>query len=277
MAQGATMSAVMKQPDQPPAVSEAVLVEVLNGSLYPGAAHNSVVMVLAYCKAAQLDPMLKPVHIVPIYQKGKGMVDVVMPGIGLYRIQAARTGQYAGISEPEYGPPVAAKLSGVDVTYPEWCRVTVKRQMSNGLVAEYTANERWLENYATASKDTSAPNAMWKRRAYAQLAKCAEAQALRKAFPEVGSAPTADEMEGKIFHEGVRDISPQKHEPNEPVSLPSYEDAKFESMIPKWQEGVDAGKATSASLIAFLESKYTLTGAQIERLNQMTPIEGASE
>lgn len=271
------MSAVMKQPDQPPAVSEAVLVEVLNGSLYPGAAHNSVVMVLAYCKAAQLDPMLKPVHIVPIYQKGKGMVDVVMPGIGLYRIQAARTGQYAGISEPEYGPPVTAKLSGVDVTYPEWCRVTVKRQMSNGLVAEYTANERWLENYATASKDTSAPNAMWKRRAYAQLAKCAEAQALRKAFPEVGSAPTADEMEGKIFDEGVRDISPQKHEPTEPVSLSSYEDAKFESMIPKWQEGVDAGKATSASLIAFLESKYTLTGAQIERLNQMTPIEGASE
>lgn len=120
-------------------------------------------------KAAHLDPMLKPVHIVPIYQKGRGMVDTVMPGIGLYRIQAARTGQYAGISDPEYGPTVTSTLAGVEITYPEWCRVTVKRQMASGHVAEFTASERWLENYATSGRDTIAPNAMWKRRAFAQL------------------------------------------------------------------------------------------------------------
>ena len=271
------MSAVMKQVDQAPAMSESALVEVLSSSLYPGAAHNSVVMVLAYCKAAQLDPMLKPVHIVPIWNKAAGrMVDTVMPGVGLYRIQAARTGQYAGISEPVYGPEITMKLSGLEVTFPEWCRVTVKRQMGNGLVAEFTANERWLENYATAKKDTQAPNAMWLKRAYAQLAKCAEAQALRKAFPEVGSAPTADEMEGKAFEEAPRDVTPHPPAAKETEANPIYPDEKFETMLPTWQAGIDQGKTNSETLIAFLQSRYTLSEAQIDRINRMTPIDGES-
>ena len=268
------MSAVMKQADHLPAISEDALVEVLSGSLYPGAAHNSVVMVLAYCKAAQLDPMLKPVHIVPIYQKGRGMVDTVMPGIGLYRIQAARTGQYAGISDPEYGPSITAKLGAVEVTYPEWCRVTVKRQMSNGLVAEFTANERWLENYATAAKDTIAPNSMWKRRAFAQLAKCAEAQALRKAFPEVGSAPTADEMEGKSFEEPAKDISPTRQTQQEPDAKPDYPDELLAANIEKWQPLIDAGRTSPEHIIANVSSKYTLRDDQIETIHNLKAIDG---
>ncbi|SEE39918.1 phage recombination protein Bet [Pseudomonas coleopterorum] len=271
------MSALIKQAEHMPAMSEDALVEVLSGSLYPGAARNSVVMVLAYCKAAQLDPMLKPVHIVPIWSKAAGkMVDTVMPGVGLYRIQAARTGQYAGISEPEYGPPVSLKLGNVDVTFPEWCRVTVKRQMSNGLVAEYTANERWLENYATASRDSAAPNAMWKKRSYAQLAKCAEAQALRKAFPEVGSVPTADEMEGKVFEEGPREVASQR-QPEQPIEaepLETYPDAKLQENLPKWRAAVEAGRSSPEHLIATVSSKYTLTQEQTDTINQLKPIEG---
>jgi hypothetical protein len=52
-------------------------------------------MALDYCRARQLDPLLKPVHLVPMSVKdsrtGKSeWRDVVMPGIGLYRIQADR-------------------------------------------------------------------------------------------------------------------------------------------------------------------------------------------
>lgn len=43
--------------------------------------------------------------------------DVVMPGIGLYRIQAYRSGDYAGANEPEFGPDVTQTLSGVEVTF----------------------------------------------------------------------------------------------------------------------------------------------------------------
>lgn len=183
------------------AMNEGELIEVLRNSLYPGAADGSIKLVIGYCRASQLDPMQKPVHIVPIWDsKAKQKRDVVMPGIGLYRTQAARSGQYAGVTEPDFGEDVSESLGGFKITYPKWCRVTVRRLMPNGQVVDFTAKELWKENYATARNDTDEPNAMWKRRPYAQLAKCAEAQALRKAFPEFGAQPTADEMEGQEFH-----------------------------------------------------------------------------
>lgn len=40
-------------------------------------------------------------------------------------------------------------------------------------------------------------NAMWKKRPYGQIEKCAEAMALRRAFPEVGDATTSDELAGR--------------------------------------------------------------------------------
>ena len=188
----------------------------LKNSLYTGARDESIKMVLDYCKAAKLDPMQKPVHIVPMSVKNAltgryEYKDVVMPGVGLYRIQAARSNQYAGVSEPEFGEDVTCNLGGVEITYPKWCRVTVKKIVNNTIV-EFTAKEYWLENYAT-KKDELAPNTMWKKRPYGQIAKCAEAQALRKAFPEIISQhPTAEEMEGKDINDleiEVKNITPK--------------------------------------------------------------------
>ena len=186
-------------------MAESELISVLESSLYPGAKLESIKLVIGYCRAQNLDPMQKPVHVVPMSVKqGNDYVwrDVVMPGIGLYRTQAARSGVYAGISEPEFGPDVTETLGGVEITYPQWCKMTAYRLMPNGQMASFSATERWKENYATKKKDTIAPNAMWQRRPYAQIAKCAEAQALRKAFPEIGAQPTAEEMEGKSFDDG---------------------------------------------------------------------------
>ena len=144
------------------AMTEDQQIRVLQTSLYPGASDASVRMVLSYCKAAHLDPMQKPVHIVPMWDgKAKQMRDVVMPGIGLYRTQAARSGEYAGVTEPEFGDDVTESVGGVQITYPKWCRVTVRRLLPNGAVVDFTAKELWKENYATKGKDSAAPNAMW--------------------------------------------------------------------------------------------------------------------
>jgi phage recombination protein Bet len=200
------------------AVSEEEAIRVLGASMYPGAKIESIKMVLGYCKAARLDPMRKPVHIVPMSVKvpkksGSGFDyewrDVIMPGIDLYRTKATETGQYLGMSEPEFGPTLTVKLGSATVKVPEWCRVTVIRNVK-GHRAEFTAREFWMENYATAGRDSMAPNAMWARRPFAQLAKCAEAQALRRAFPDtIGGEATAEEMEGKVIDASALSDGPQ--------------------------------------------------------------------
>lgn len=250
------------------AMEEKELIEVLRNSLYPGAQDNSIKMVISYCKASNLDPMQKPVHIVPIYDsKAKGMRDVVMPGIGLYRSQASRSGEYAGVSEPEFGEDVTETFAeekgyegktrkAITLTYPKWCRVTVKRLLPNGVIVEFTAKELWKENYATAGKDSQQPNAMWSRRPYAQLAKCSEAQALRKAFPEFGAQPTADEMEGKeidITNEAqVVGGSGQQKQPPAPEYLPNDD---FAIIKDKYKGTVASGKKSASDLVAWIEAK----------------------
>jgi len=268
------MNAITKQESTSLQLNEGELIEVLATSLYPGASVSSIKMVLSYCKASGLDPMQKPVHIVPMWDgKTKMMRDVIMPGIGLYRTQAARTG-CVGITEPDYGPDVTETIGGANVTYPQWCRVTVKRRLQGGDVAEFTAKEFWKENYAVrgGQEKSIAPNAMWSKRPYGQIAKCAEAQALRKAFPEIGSEPTADEMAGKTLHDDdvvidgdTGEITGRKPEVKMPVRKPV--DATDATTKPAVSETAQADKAATKQAttnepattgeIAYLTKKIT--------------------
>lgn len=254
------------------AMSEPELLQVLGSSLYPGASEASIRMVLGYCKATGLDPMQKPAHIVPMWDsKAKCMRDVVMPGVGLYRIQASRTGEHAGTDEPVFGPMVELVVGDFKMLHPEWCKVTVYR-LKDGMKCAYSAIEFWTENYATASKDTLVPNTMWKKRARGQLAKCAEAQALRKAFPEVGSAPAAEEMEGKLMGDEYIDNATgeiaQQHQ-HEQRSAADDKPAYTDDMVKGWAEKIMAGKVTAANAIARVKTKYTLTEAQEAAIKAM--------
>ena len=252
------------------AINETELMQVLRNSLYPGASDESIKMVLGYCKASGFDPMQKPVHIVPMWDSKSGSNrDVIMPGVNLYRTVAARSG-CAGVSEPEFGDDKTENLGGVEITYPLWCKVTVKRRLETGEIVEFTAKELWKENYAQkGGKERSvAPNSMWMRRPYAQIAKCAEAQALRKAFPEVGAQPTADEMEGKSLNDGGTVIDGSTGEVIQPKTAPRPEKLvcsaeKFDENRTAWREIVKSGKKTPQQLVAMLSTKTVLTEDQL--------------
>lgn len=265
-------------------MNEGELIEVLATSLYPGAQVSSIKMVLGYCKAAGLDPMQKPVHIVPMWDNKAGtMRDVVMPGIGLYRTQAARSGECAGVSEPEFGPDVTENIGGQQITFPAWCRVTVKRRLPTGEVVEFTAKEFWKENYAVkGGRDKSiAPNAMWTKRPYGQIAKCAEAQALRKAFPEIGSEPTADEMAGKSLHDDdtVIDASTGEITGRKPaVSMPARRtapaaeqpvaDAQPKTEPQQHQQAVYGTPATVGE-VAYITKKIAAKGMTVAQAREL--------
>ena len=144
---------------------------------------ESVILALSYCKARKLDPFKRCVHIVPIWDsKKKCTVDTIWPGIGELRTTAHRTGAYAGRDKTELGPMVKQTWGGKEVEFPSWAQVTVYRIVRDQRVAYAGPQVYWLETFASV-KDGS-PNSMWSKRPRGQLDKCAEAAALRAAFPE---------------------------------------------------------------------------------------------
>ena len=234
----------------------------LCNTIYPGANPDSVVMAIDYCKARGLDILLKPVHLVPMQvtdarSKEKVWRDVPMPGIGMYRIQADRSGNYAGADEPVFGPDVTEEFQDpynqsvkIKVTYPQWCKYTVFK-MVNGQRVAFHALERWKENYATQSGKTECPNAMWRKRPYAQLAKCTEAQALRKAWPEIGSEPTAEEMEGKeIIINEIPGNQPQQTSPAKSRALDAIRSQSTESVTLEHEQMAEPAQTDHANAYA---------------------------
>lgn len=166
---------------------------------------DSVLMALSYCRARKLDPFKRVVHIVPIWDSNAGrMVDTVWPGIGELRTTAFRTAQYAGRARTEFGPDVTMKLGSVEITFPEWAQVTVYRMIDGQRVAFEGPQVYWLETYAERKRNDPSPNSMWAKRPRGQIDKCAEAAALRAAFPEeVGNEYCAEEAHSIVLGEST--------------------------------------------------------------------------
>lgn len=195
---------------------------ILCNVIYPSATSiEGILLAVRYCKDRNLDILKKPVHIVPIYSKAKrGYVESVWPGINEYRTTAQRSTDrpYAGCDATEFGPMVEKTFEGVKekwegdkgsrrkvgtetisvtLKFPEWARVTVYRLVGGQKCAFHGPRVKFEETFSPIGFGTHYPNDMWCKRPEGQLEKCAEASALRKAFPEENFLPTADEMEGK--------------------------------------------------------------------------------
>lgn len=213
-------------------------------AIYPNAkTPDAIVMALSYCRARNLDPFKRPVHIVPMWSSAVGaMVETVWPGISELRTTAFRTGNYAGMSEPEFGDLITQTFTGkatkgtakgqtrsIEITFPEWCRITITRDL-NGKERKFVGPKVfWLESYAKWA-DTEVPNEMWAHRPSGQLEKCAEAAALRRAFPEeIGNDLTAEEMAGQQLIEdaalAAREITPKPPAPPAPPPPPDEPEA----------------------------------------------------
>lgn len=167
-------------------------------AIFPNAqSPESVILALSYCRARKLDPFKRNVHIVPIWNRDLNrMIDTIWPGIGELRTTAFRTGQYAGRDPTTFGETVTKTVGKVEVAFPEWASVTVYRMVEGERRAFAGDRVYWLETYATRKRDDDSPNEMWLNRPVGQITKCAEAAALRAAFPEeVGSEYIPEEVQ----------------------------------------------------------------------------------
>lgn len=184
---------------------------------------QAVFMALAWCKARRLDVMKKPCHVVPMWNSALNReVETVWPSIAEVRITAFRTGCYAGADETVFGPTVevlyedqerpkrnaeeqqgkkpALKSISQRLAHPEWAQITVYRQLGSGVVAKFVGPKTYFREWYSGRKGLKVPNERWCRAPWQMLEKCAEAAALRKAFPEeLGDHFTAEEMEGKVI------------------------------------------------------------------------------
>ena len=144
---------------------------------------------LEVCRMTGLNPLFRQIYaIVRSKDDPKYRTMTIQVGIDGYRLLAARSGALAGIDDAEFDPDPD------EPWHPRAARVTVWRFVQ-GQRVPFTATARWSE-YAQRDRKGEYTG-MWTKAKmpFAQLAKCAEALALRKASPaELSGFYTHEEM-----------------------------------------------------------------------------------
>jgi phage recombination protein Bet len=146
------------------------------------------------CTALRLDPLLKQAYW--IRRRSREQVDgqwqdvyrgTLQIGIDGFRSLADRRGDYLGSDAPifydwfelEFAEPVAGGGSRARTVLAPGRAQVIVRKVVKGHVGSFVGEARWTEFYPGDGAD----GRMWRRMPANQLAKCAEAQALRKGWP----------------------------------------------------------------------------------------------
>lgn len=165
-------------------------IDLLKRTIARGASDEELNMFIQVCKGANLNPFLKQVHLVPRWDTRESReVRTIQVGIDGFRAVAESSGQYAGNDDPIYEGDKEIEY-GKDkkkVNVPLKATVTVYKMME-GQRQPFTATARWDEYYPGDKMGFQ-----WHIRPYLMLGKCAEALALRKAFPKLLSGMYAQE------------------------------------------------------------------------------------
>jgi phage recombination protein Bet len=162
-------------------------VDLIKRTIAKDATNDELALFVQQCNRTGLDPFAKQIY----FQKRSGKV-VIITAIDGLRLIAERSNKYAGQDGPWWcGEDGEWRDTWFEATPPRAAKVIV-RKVQNGVLVETPAIAHYDE-YAV--KYNGKPNDMWAKMPRNQLAKCAEALALRKAFPaEMSGLYTDDEM-----------------------------------------------------------------------------------
>jgi phage recombination protein Bet len=180
-------------------------IELVKRTFAAGTTDDEFALFMTTAHRLGLDVFSKQIYAIkrPTWdQQARQMVDklTIQVGIDGFRAVAERTGQLDGHDGPYWcGPDGAWKDVWLDKEPPCAAKVLVYRKGSSRPFAGVAT----YDSYAQTNKDGKA-NRTWSQMPDVMLAKCAEALALRKAFPSQLSGVYAPEEMGQAYNESPR-------------------------------------------------------------------------
>jgi phage recombination protein Bet len=198
--------------------------QLITRTVAKGAAPDELAVFLYQCRRTGLDPLSRQIYCI-VRQTRDGPKAAIQTGIDGYRLVAQRTGVYAGSDDALYDEGLTQWDHRQDGRgLPTVATVTVWKLM-NGVRVPFTATAAFAE-YKPDRGDQ-----MWQKMPYLMIGKCAEALALRKAFPqELSGIYTHEEMQqaGPAVHVESRDVTgqPMMDRQMEPVRMSPEERAR---------------------------------------------------
>jgi phage recombination protein Bet len=188
------------EPQAQPVVWTRERVELLKRTICKDATDDELAMFLELCKRTQLDPFARQIHAIKRknYKDGEWQETMTfMVGIDGFRLTAQRSREYCGQVGPQWCAPDGRWRDVWLETYPPAAaRVGILRR---GFTEPVWGVAVWKE-YAPYYKDKKSGEwrltKMWENMSSGQLAKCAEALGLRRAFPqELSGLYSLEEMD----------------------------------------------------------------------------------